>query len=179
VLFFLFGPTTARAGEPVSVRLGGTPADFTPADRRMPLKRAIGIYLVPDRVATEVRSRFDPRIPVSRSGRYWRQMSIRLELPPPEVSCPVSRGRVGNGILSSGVPGADGVLATRKDADGTLFQKLGWLPKRGFHGNLVLRGERLDGPGEMKVLGVFWGTPRTDGGAGRAPSRSRARAAGV
>jgi hypothetical protein len=95
-------------------------------------------------------------LPVARSSRYGPDMALRLELPPATQSCPVSKGRVGNGILSSSVPGPDGVLATRNDG-GMLFQKLWWLPKKGFTGNLVVRGERLDAPGEMKVLGVNWG----------------------
>lgn len=61
-LFFLFKPTSAAAGERVTVRLGGTPASFTLADRKKPFKRAIRLYLVPNRIAGEARSRFDPRL---------------------------------------------------------------------------------------------------------------------
>ena len=61
-LFFLFKPTTADAGGYVSVRLGGTPASFTLADRERPFRNGIRIYLVPSDVAGEVRSRFDQRL---------------------------------------------------------------------------------------------------------------------
>ncbi|CAN5205415.1 hypothetical protein BH09ACT13_BH09ACT13_07440 [soil metagenome] len=61
-LFFLFKPTSAAPGERVTVRLGGTPAGFTLADRKKPFKRAIRLYLVPNRIAGDVRSRFDPRL---------------------------------------------------------------------------------------------------------------------
>jgi hypothetical protein len=213
-LFLLFSPTTASAGEIVSVRLGGTPAGFTAADRRVPLQRAVRIYLAPAAIAGQVRSRFDPRIhfvgslvpdrdahgrlvfeapPLdsgtyvaaawcpgcasfrrgqrffvlapARSSPYRDEMTLRLELPSAATACPVSTGRVGNGILSSSAPGPDGVLATRRDPDATLFQKLAWLPKRGFHGNLVVRGERLDAPGEMKVISVNWGHSSTGRGS--------------
>ena len=61
-LFFLFKPTSAAPGERVTVRLGGTPASFTLADRKRPFKRAMRLYLVPNGIAGEVRSRFDPRL---------------------------------------------------------------------------------------------------------------------
>ena len=61
-LFFLFKPTTADAGGFVSVRLGGTPASFTLADRDPPFQKAIRVYLVPRAVAGEVSTRFDPRL---------------------------------------------------------------------------------------------------------------------
>ena len=93
----------------------------------------------------------------AEGSRYRKQMTLRLGLPPATESCPVTRGRYGNGILSTSVPGADGVLATRRDVDGSLFQKLWWLPKRGFGGNLVVGGERLDAPGRMTVHSVNWG----------------------
>ena len=61
-LFFLFSPTAALPGDVVKVRLGGTPAGFTPAQRERPFQRPIRIYLVQDGVAGDVRSRFDPRL---------------------------------------------------------------------------------------------------------------------
>jgi hypothetical protein len=205
-LFFLFEPTAAKPGDVVTVRTGGTPESFTARQRKKPLRRPIRIYLVPNDVAGEVRSRFDPRLHYvgslvpdrdthgllsfrapsldagtyavaawcpgcatysrgstfsvlapAESSRFRKQMTLRLELPSATEGCPVTRGRYGNGILSTSVPGPDGVLATRKDADGSLFQKLWWLPKRGFGGNLVVGGERLDGPGRMTVHSVNWG----------------------
>jgi hypothetical protein len=205
-LFFLFSPAAAKPGDVVAVRTGGTPTSFTAAQRKRPLRPPIRIYLVPQDVAGEVRSRFDPRIsfvgslvpdrdthgllsfrappldtgsyavaawcpgcaaysrgstffvltPVA-SSRFQRQMTLRLHLPPASERCPVTRGSYGNGILSTSVPGPDGVLATRRDPDGSLFQKLWWLPKRGFGGKLVVVGERLDAPGRMTVHSVNWG----------------------
>lgn len=93
----------------------------------------------------------------AESSRYRKQMTLRLNLPPVTPDCPVTKGRYGNGILSTSVPGPDGVLATRKDPDGSYFQKLWWLPKRGFGGNLVVSGERLDAPARMTVHSVNWG----------------------
>jgi hypothetical protein len=61
-IFFLFEPTAADAGGVATVRLGGTPAGFTLADRKKPFRDAIRLYLVPADVAGEVRSRFDPRL---------------------------------------------------------------------------------------------------------------------
>jgi hypothetical protein len=61
-LFFLFKPTTANTGDLVTVRLGGTPASFTLDDRQRPFQDAIRLYLVPQEVAGEVSSRFDPRL---------------------------------------------------------------------------------------------------------------------
>jgi hypothetical protein len=206
-LFFVFSPMAAQPGDIVQVRLGGTPAGYTLAQRRRPFQRPIRLYLVPNRVAGGVRSRFDPRLhfvgavvpdrnargvlafkappldsgtcvvaawcpgcarfsggssffssPLPVVSRYREQMGLRLRLPQATAeSCPVTRGRSGNGFLSTSVPGPDGILATRKDPDGSLFQKLWWLPRRGFGGELTVRGERLDAPGGMRVLSVNWG----------------------
>ena len=61
-LFFLFGPRSAEAGQLVTVRLGGTPAGFTLADREKPFGTPMRVYLAPNGVAREVTSRFDPRL---------------------------------------------------------------------------------------------------------------------
>jgi hypothetical protein len=61
-LFFLFKPTSAKPGERVTVRLGGTPASFTPSKRAKPLRRPIRVYLVPNDVAGDVHTRLDPRL---------------------------------------------------------------------------------------------------------------------
>lgn len=73
------------------------------------------------------------------------------------TQCPVSTGTVRNRFLSSSVPGRNGVLVARRDPDGALFQKLWWIPRNGFTGTLSVRGVRLDRPGRMRVLGVYWG----------------------
>ncbi len=205
-LFFLFKPTSADAGEVVTVRLGGTPANFTVEQRKKPFRNGIRLYLLPGGVADEISSRLDPRLhfvgrivpdrnhrgvlsfrvpplesgdyalaswcpgcarfssgrfffvqTVPRVSRYRRWMGLRVQMPSATEKCPVTEaGRYSNGLLSTTVP-PGGVLSTRKDADG-LFQKLGWLPHRGFPDSLIVRGERLDAPSPpMRVLGVFWG----------------------
>ena len=61
-LFLLFKPTAATTGGLVSMRLGGTPATFTAADRVRPFKKPVRVYLVGEDVAATVRTRFDPRL---------------------------------------------------------------------------------------------------------------------
>ena len=203
-LFFLFKPTAAKPGDAVTVRLGGTPASFTLADREKPFQRPIRLYLVQNLISDDVTSRFDRRlhfigrivpdrsargtlafrVPPLDTGTYvaaawcpgcarysfgrtffvlWlpnvsrhrEQMGLRIQMP--TGTCPVTKGRYGNGLLSTTVPGDDGVLVARRDPDGTLFQKLWWLPREGFTGKLTVRGERLDASGQMRVLSVNWG----------------------
>jgi hypothetical protein len=93
---------------------------------------------------------------VPRVSRYRRWMGLRVRLPNAQRSCPVTRGEVGNGFLSTTLP-ADGVLSRPRQSDGSLFDKLGWLPRKGFTGTLKVRGEQLDGDGELRVLSVNWG----------------------
>src|SRR5918996_1547157 len=142
-LFFLFKPTSANAGDLVTVRLGGTPASFTLDDRERPLQRAIRLYLVPDDLAPTVRTRFDSRA-----------QFIGALVP----------DRGARGVLTVT---EDGLLAVQREPDGTLFDKLGWLPKKDWGGNLTVRGERLDGPGKMRVLRVNWGHVYVNGRKGR------------
>lgn len=61
-LFFVFGRTSAAANERVTVRTGGTPIGFTAKQRLKPFLRPIRLYLVPNAVAADVHSRFDPRL---------------------------------------------------------------------------------------------------------------------
>jgi hypothetical protein len=203
-LFFLFEPTAAKAGGVARVRLGGTPEGFRLEDRQRPFQPAIRVYLVPQAVAGEVGSRFDPRLhfvgrivpdrnsrgvlafrvppldteayalaywcpgcaqysrgvkfgvqTVPRVSRYRRWMGLRVRLPDATETCPVTPGRHDNGFLSVDVRG--GVWSLRREPGGTLSDKLGWLPRKGFTGQLTVRGERLDAPGKLEVLGVFWG----------------------
>src|SRR5215208_5410914 len=60
-LFFLFSSTSATPGETVTVRLGGTPKSFTPAQAMRPFQRPIRVYLVPN-AAARVHTRFDTRL---------------------------------------------------------------------------------------------------------------------
>jgi hypothetical protein len=93
---------------------------------------------------------------VPQVSRFRRWMGLSLRLPAQRESCPVTTGRHGNGFLSVALP-EDGLLAMQREPDGTLFDKLGWLPKKGWGGSLTVHGERLDAPGRMRVLNVFWG----------------------
>ena len=213
-LFFLFQPTSADAGRFVTVRLGGTPAGFTLADRERPFRSAMRIYLVRSDVAGEVRTRFDPRLhfvgrlvpdrdargvlrfrvppldtgayavaswcrgcarhsagrsffvqTVPEVSRYRRWMSLRVRLPDPARFCPVTTpGRRsglfnhGNGLLSSTVPPDGVVVGDRREPDGSLFWKPGWLPRGVVTHDLVVTGERLDALAPpMRVLAVRWG----------------------
>jgi hypothetical protein len=211
-LFFLFEPTSAKAGGVVEVRLGGTPGRFTLADRERPFQKAIRVYLVRGEVAGEVSTRFDRRLhfvgrivpdrrsrgvlrfrappldtgayvlaywcpgcaphsrgvtfgvqTVPRVSRYRRWMGLRVTLPDPTRSCPVTRGRHGNDFLS--VDARGGVLSRPREADGTLSDKLGWLPRKGFAGKLTVRGERLDADGSVRVISVNWGYSSTGVGS--------------
>jgi len=213
-LFLLFKPTAATTGGLVSMRLGGTPATFTAADRVRPFKKPVRVYLVGEDVAATVRTRFDPRLrfvgelapdrnghgvltfqlppldsgtyveavscpgcalysrgrtffvlSLSDSSRYRDLMVLTVTMPNAAERCPVTRPNMrpggftmyGNGFLSTRVL-VDGGLLTRRERDGTLFTKLGWLPRKGFAGTLTVRGERLDAPASpMQVLGVHWG----------------------
>lgn len=214
-LFFLFKPTTAKAGELITVRLGGTPPGFTLAKREKPFQRPIRLYLVPSAVAEDVSSRFDRRLhfvgslypdknsrgilsfvvppldtgpyaiaywcrtcapygrvafgtqTVPRVSRYRHLMGLRIRMPAATETCPVSgEGPYGNGLLSTTLP-PDGIRFARREPDGTLFDKLGWLPHRSFPNTLTVRGERLDGPGQMRVLAVNWGHVYVNGQQGR------------
>lgn len=106
-------------------------------------------------------------LPMPRVSRYRDLMGLRVQLPSAKETCPATiprnpEGWYGNGLLSTQL-GRDGVLLARGDSDGTLFQKLGWLPRAGIDGAgtagaLTVRGERLDTPSSpMRVLGVYWG----------------------
>lgn len=198
---FVLAPGSASAGERVTVRLAGTPARFTRAQRQKPLRPPIRLYVVPEHAAGDVRNRFDPRLHFVGTivpDRRWRGVAtfttppldtgdyalaawcpgcpkarrgpafgvadgtaaLSLVLPDAADGCPVTRRRAGNGLLST-VLSADGSLVARRESDGTLFQKLFWLP-HGMTEQLSVQGERLDVPdAPMQVLGVNWGTAST------------------
>jgi hypothetical protein len=61
-LFFLFEPASVEAGNVVTVRLGGTPASFSLADRRRPFGPPIRVYVFRNDAADEVRGRLDRRL---------------------------------------------------------------------------------------------------------------------
>nr|MBA3433868.1 hypothetical protein [Actinomycetota bacterium] len=90
-------------------------------------------------------------------SRYLDLMGLRVRIPNAAKACPVTRGTYGNGLLSTRIS-PNGVLLAQQDPDGTLSDKLGWLPREGFTGVLTVRGERLDAVSRpMKVLSVNWG----------------------
>lgn len=61
-LFFLFNPTSARPGDRVAIRTGGTPVRFGPNQRVRPFQRPIRLFVVSNAVAAEVTSPQDPRL---------------------------------------------------------------------------------------------------------------------
>lgn len=128
-------------------------AYWCPGCARYSFGRAFGVQTVPE------------------VSRYRHLMGLRIVLPPATTTCPVTKGRYGNGFLSTTLP-EDGVITRPREPDGTLFDKLGWSPRRGFSGNLVVRGERLDGPGVLHVLSVNWGHTIVDGRPQRGSWRS-------
>ncbi len=60
--FFVFDRATGLPNDRVTVRAGGTPKGFTLKQRVKPFRRPVRLYLVENDAATEVRSRFDPRL---------------------------------------------------------------------------------------------------------------------
>jgi len=80
-------------------------------------------------------------------------MLLRLRLPDPLDTCPVTTGPYGNGLLSTVRP-PDGIYRRQREPDGRIFDKPGWLPRGGAVGQLRVSGERLDGAGELRVLAV-------------------------
>ena len=102
---------------------------------------------------------------VPKVSRYRHLMGLHVRMPSAIETCPVSgEGTYGNGLLSTTLP-RKGVLVAQKERG--LFQKLGWLPRKGFGGELTVRGERLDAPARMRVLAVNWGYTSTGLGSWR------------
>ena len=60
-LFFVFRPTSAHTGERVSVRTPWTSSSFTYKRAKKPL-RAVRLYLVRNKIADHVKSRYDSRL---------------------------------------------------------------------------------------------------------------------
>jgi hypothetical protein len=95
---------------------------------------------------------------------------LALAAPAAETgSCAVTRpnlpaGRYGTQRLWTRLPG-NGVLRLRRDADGSLFDKLAWIPDRDRGLSLTVSGRRLDGAGRLRVLGVHWGYSSTGKGS--------------
>lgn len=85
--------------------------------------------------------------PSPRFRAFW----LNVQLPSAAETCPVTGGgRYGNGLLATRLP-ADGTVRAQQRPEG-LFQKLGWDALTTFADSLVVRGERLDGPGEMRFV---------------------------
>ena len=107
---------------------------------------------------------------VTRGGWYrWgpdlEAALVRAGLPAtrPAQACPVttsshSSGRYGSARLWVHLPPA-GVLGARRNQpdDGRYGTKVGWIPDRDRGLTLSVSGQRLDAPGKVQVLGVFWG----------------------
>ncbi len=97
-----------------------------------------------------------PRTPPAREGR---------------AGCPVTKSglpsrRYGSSRLWVVLP-VGGVLRVQRNQpdDGMFGTKLGWIPDRDRDLKLTVSGRRLDAPGWMRVLGVFWGYSSTGKGS--------------
>jgi len=87
-LFFLFGRTTAAPNDRLTVRMGGTPANFTLRQRARPFGRPIRLYLVPNALVEDVHSRFDARLQFVGAlvpDRFGRGM-LTFSVPPLDAS---------------------------------------------------------------------------------------------
>jgi hypothetical protein len=104
-----------------------------------------------------------------RWGPRLKPALVKAELPatPPaqqrQTGCPVTKStlpsrRYGGSRLWVTLPAAGILHAQRNHPDDGLFgTKIGWIPDRDRGLTLAVSGERLDAPGRMRVLGVFWG----------------------
>lgn len=86
-----------------------------------------------------------------------------------QSACPVTKSafpsnRYGSSRLWVTLPPA-GVLRVRRNRpdDGMFGTKVGWIPDRDRNLKLAVSGRRLDSPGRMRVLGVFWGHSSSTG----------------
>src|SRR5437764_6718770 len=61
-LFFLFNPTSAKPGDRVAIRTGGTPLRFKATQRIRPFQQPVRLFLVANGVAPNVNSSQDPRL---------------------------------------------------------------------------------------------------------------------
>src|SRR5437667_5859891 len=61
-LFFLFNPTSAKPGDRVAIRTGGTPLRFKATQRIRPFQQPVRLFLVANGVAPNVNSSPDPRL---------------------------------------------------------------------------------------------------------------------
>lgn len=88
---------------------------------------------------------------VPRISRYRRWMGLDVRLPSATETCPVTTGGgYGNGLLATRLA-QDGAIRAQARPEG-LFDKLGWDALTTFSGTVVVRGERLDGPGRMDFV---------------------------
>lgn len=90
-------------------------------------------------------------------------MALRVRTTTVGGRCPVTLpdtengSLVDNGVLSAEVT-STGEQTGRRQADGPIFDKFGWIPVDGLVGRLVVNGERLDVPSPpLKGLAVNWG----------------------
>jgi hypothetical protein len=92
-------------------------------------------------------------------------------VPASQNACPVTKSalasrRYGSNRLRVTLPPAGVLRAQRNQPDDGLFgTKIGWVPDRDRNLTLAVSGQRLDAPGRMRVLGIFWGHSSTGKGS--------------
>ena len=101
-----------------------------------------------------------------------KRTSLALSTDVRPDSCPATtpgglggkqEGLHGNGLLSVFI-GPDGSNVGQREPDGTVFDKLGWIPRTGLTGTLRVSGQRLDAPSApVRVLAVNWGNSSPGG----------------
>ena len=104
------------------------------------------------------------RVDRSIATRYRPLMLLRVTASAAARGCRVTvpngpERRLGNGFLSVWLP-PGGVLSRGPEPDGSIFDKLGWLPTRidGERSVLTVHGRRLDARSRpLRVLAVNWG----------------------
>ena len=167
-----------RDRQPVRLYLFRRGAGAEPRSRFDPRLHFLGL-VTPD---ARGRGALGVRVPPLDTGTYsvavWcpgcdgsglsvpRRTSLSLSTDARPDSCPATtpgglggkgEGLHGNGLLSVFV-GPDGANVGQREPDGTVFDKLGWIPRTGLTGTLRVSGQRLDAPSApMRVLGVNWG----------------------
>ena len=154
VVYRVPGPTSPSLIRQELYPYAAKPVSYMPKQRFWQTRTAPGGWYRwgPDLKAALVKA----GLPVTRPAR-------------PQGACPVTRsasGRHGTNRLWVTLPAAGILRVQRNQPDDGLFgTKIGWIPDRDRNLQLTVSGTRLDAPGRMRVLGVFWGHSSTGKGS--------------